>query len=97
MISTRSGALVIKTVVCLTLAKWETVSGRFGGYLTLLNSTLAQHFFNPGSGATLTHYLKTVAARRQSPDGPRPNSPRWMQLQLAYSGSDIEADLPLHG
>ena len=22
------------TVVCLTLAKWETVSGRFGGYLT---------------------------------------------------------------
>jgi hypothetical protein len=33
MISTRSGALVIDTVVCLTLAKWETVSGRFGGYL----------------------------------------------------------------
>jgi hypothetical protein len=26
--------LVIDTVVCLTLAKWETVSGRFGGYLT---------------------------------------------------------------
>jgi hypothetical protein len=24
------------TVVCLTLAKWETVSGRFGGYLTTL-------------------------------------------------------------
>src|SRR5215813_7599794 len=23
-------------VVCLTLAKWETVSGPFGGYLTLL-------------------------------------------------------------
>lgn len=22
-----------RTVVCLTLAKWETVSGRFGGYL----------------------------------------------------------------
>ena len=21
------------TVVCLTLAKWETVSGQFGGYL----------------------------------------------------------------
>src|SRR5262245_27895774 len=34
MISTRSAALVIDTVVCLTLAKWETVSGRFGGYLT---------------------------------------------------------------
>src|SRR4030095_8830636 len=34
MISTRSAGLVIDTVVCLTLAKWETVSGRFGGYLT---------------------------------------------------------------
>jgi hypothetical protein len=30
MISTRSEGLVIDTVVCLTLAKWETVSGRFG-------------------------------------------------------------------
>jgi hypothetical protein len=27
--------LLIDTVVCLTLAKWETVSGRFGGYLNL--------------------------------------------------------------
>ena len=25
-------------VVCLTLAKWETVSGRFGGYLTWFTS-----------------------------------------------------------
>src|SRR6476660_6439135 len=33
MISTRSAELVIDTVVCLTLAKWETVSGQFGGYL----------------------------------------------------------------
>src|SRR6516225_5640739 len=31
--STRSVGLLIDTVVCLTLAKWETVSGRFGGYL----------------------------------------------------------------
>jgi hypothetical protein len=37
MISTRSVGLVIDTVVCLTLAKWETVSGRFGGYLTRHN------------------------------------------------------------
>src|SRR5262249_26631680 len=35
MISTRSVELVIDTVVCLTLAKWETVSGQFGGYLML--------------------------------------------------------------
>ena len=33
MISTRSVGLVIDTVVCLTLAKWETASGQFGGYL----------------------------------------------------------------
>src|SRR5215831_497824 len=33
MISTRSVGLLIDTFVCLTLAKWETVSGRFGGYL----------------------------------------------------------------
>jgi hypothetical protein len=26
--------LVIDTVVCLTLDKWETVSGQFGGYLS---------------------------------------------------------------
>jgi hypothetical protein len=25
--------LLIDTIVCLTLAKWETVSGQFGGYL----------------------------------------------------------------
>jgi hypothetical protein len=28
--------LVIDTVVRLTLAKWETVSGQFGGYLIAL-------------------------------------------------------------
>jgi len=28
--------LVIDTVVCLTLAKWETVSGQFGGYLIVV-------------------------------------------------------------
>jgi hypothetical protein len=34
MISIRSVELVIDTVVCLTLDKWETVTGQFGGYLT---------------------------------------------------------------
>jgi hypothetical protein len=32
--------LVIDTVVCLTLAKWETVSGRFGGYLRHTSGTV---------------------------------------------------------
>src|ERR1043166_1379512 len=35
MISTRSVGLVIDTVVCLTLVKWETVSGQFGGHLII--------------------------------------------------------------
>src|SRR5215813_10858148 len=46
MISTRLVGLVIDTVVCLTLAKWETVSGQFGGYLSArqrnANSSLRQ-------------------------------------------------------
>jgi hypothetical protein len=44
MISTRSLELVIDTVVCLTLAKWETVSGRFGGYLTIGSQVVALLF-----------------------------------------------------
>jgi hypothetical protein len=40
MISTRSLELVIDTVVCLTLAKWETVSDQFGGYLISIGSTI---------------------------------------------------------
>src|SRR5215831_10487551 len=39
MISTRSVGLLIDTVVCLTLAKGETVSRRFGGYITIRDST----------------------------------------------------------
>src|SRR5262245_10279430 len=35
MISTRSVGLLIDTVVCFSLAKWETVSGRFGGYFRM--------------------------------------------------------------
>jgi hypothetical protein len=35
MISIRSVGLVIDTVVYLTLDKWETVSGQFGGYLRM--------------------------------------------------------------
>src|SRR5437016_14384470 len=46
MISTRSLELVIDTVVCLTLAKWETVSGQFGGYLSrnFQSTTLVSRF-----------------------------------------------------
>jgi hypothetical protein len=45
MISTRSVELVIDTVVCLTPAKWETVSGQFGGYLNMLGLLFPQSLF----------------------------------------------------
>ncbi len=34
------------TVVCLTLDKWETVSGQFGGYLTTFLSILYKEMHN---------------------------------------------------
>jgi len=37
MIATRSEELVIDTVISLTPAKWETLSGPFGGYLTAMD------------------------------------------------------------
>jgi hypothetical protein len=51
MISTRLVELVIDTVVCLTLAKWETVSGQFGGYLMNLAYDLGDRRVRPQSGA----------------------------------------------
>jgi hypothetical protein len=42
--------LLINTVVCLTLAKWETVSGQFGGYLTSIFVTL---MLKPEAGAQI--------------------------------------------
>jgi hypothetical protein len=50
MISTRSAGLLIDTVVCLTLAKWETVSGRFGGYLRKLLGSLIRLYGPSGLG-----------------------------------------------
>ena|SRR3974390_3434135 len=64
MISTRFVGLVIATVVCLTLVKWETVSGRFGGYLTniLLANILATEcmirMWWTGNLAVLRSYMK---------------------------------------
>jgi len=55
MISTRSVELVIDTVVCLTLAKWETVSGQFGGYLrsgiAVATTGLADHAISTPNSA----------------------------------------------
>src|SRR5262252_3754079 len=45
MVSTRLVELVIDTVVCLTLAKWETVSGQFGGYLMTFKPSNSDYNF----------------------------------------------------
>ena len=39
----RFGGLVIDTLVCLTLAKWETVSGQFGGYLNFNRYVMSRY------------------------------------------------------
>jgi len=42
VISTRSLEFIIDKVVSLTLAKWETVSGPFGGHLSARARALAE-------------------------------------------------------
>src|SRR6516165_10387476 len=88
MISTRSVELVIDTVVCLTLAKWETVSGQFGGYLTgryrllalsghsetpALSASLIGHSGSSAFTLSTTPVSMSLAGSRFSPDSaPRP-------------------------
>jgi hypothetical protein len=57
MISTRSVGLLIDTVVCLTLAKWETVSGRFGGYLTAVLSSLVVDYCVRQKSIAMTFFV----------------------------------------
>src|SRR6266481_6139914 len=64
MISTRSAGLLIDTVVCLTLAKWETVSGRFGGYLMLSKTFLAS--WSIGLAAALVAAIPPGMARAEN-------------------------------
>src|SRR5215472_12851194 len=59
MISTRSVGLLIDTVVCLTLAKWETVSGRFGGYFTTIEHAVAVAWQAP-CGARLVFVVRMI-------------------------------------
>ena len=71
MISTRSAGLLIDTVVCLTLAKWETVSGRFGGYLRRAHL--------PSAGATLLRQDRSQLEERGTLVLHRARSrPRWL-------------------
>src|SRR5215472_14005088 len=83
MISTRSVELVIDTVVCLTLAKWETVSGQFGGYLRGHVNPISPRFcYDEGKRYAETlffdchrqHKLRIKVARIFNTYGPRMHS-----------------------
>jgi hypothetical protein len=65
--------LLIDTVVCLTLAKWETVSGRFGGYLTYQGGSLialprVSFGSSTGEARIVGRDLEQPAARRSEID-----------------------------
>src|SRR6516165_760852 len=68
MISTRSAGLLIDTVVCLTLAKWETVSGRFGGYLRASAQVTApgQKLVTPNTSAPRRSHVGADTRRGQT-------------------------------
>src|SRR5262249_9031047 len=92
MISTRSVELVIDTVVCLTLAKWETVSGQFGGYLSRGATRskaylLAWGKIPPGRsrrpGALQTQALAVLLARSRQITG-QPRNSKDLELQTVW-------------
>src|SRR5215467_6136707 len=68
MISTRSAGLLIDTVVCLTLAKWETVSGRFGGYLTTKQGVRYRYYVSQPYLRGLATPLMGAIVRVPAPD-----------------------------
>src|SRR5262245_30030967 len=71
MISTRSVGLLIDTVLCLTLAKWETVSGRFGGYLNhRYHHVRLEHHRHKCRDHQVDHYTWEMAPNELPP-------PRW--------------------
>ena len=66
---TRSVGLVIDTVVCLTLDKWETVSGQFGGYLSGLRGPLNATLVTIGLATSFT--ASSADAQQRPREGSR--------------------------
>jgi len=98
MISTRSLELLIDTVVCLTPAKWETVSGRFGGYLTCQGRNAnPRHEFKQKAprfcrGAFFALFYKQVTLCRGLPFPVRiPNAATRKALRDARHRKNIES------
>jgi hypothetical protein len=83
MISTRSVGLVIDTVVCLTLDKWETVSGQFGGYLSRSSSSASASISSLTRALTRASELMLLTAHV-----------RWLQTGPMYDGNVGVARFP---
>jgi len=90
MIPTRSAGLLIDTVVCLTLAKWETVSGRFGGYLMKRLSKLPMGRVGAAPVAREASCSHACSAAQRLPVA---SAKAWVreQLQLCYSPTALAA------
>ena len=68
--------LLIDPVVCLSLAEWETVSGRFGGYLTRLGS--------------LPVTVRVVRGQKHKCVRPHTRTPSLMLSNVIHRGRDID-------
>jgi hypothetical protein len=71
MISTPWEELVIDTVISLTLAKWETLSGPFGGYLSSHGPEIGKlDSFGIGPLALIVNVEEVARHRLRSPGWP---------------------------
>ena len=91
MISTRLVELVIDTVVRLTLAKWETVSGQFGGYLRLCGTVVSTgaSFVGPGTKAPAARYVRSLYFRLEhvnDSSGERREKTEWHRVVIFNEG-----------
>jgi len=91
MISTRLVELVIDTVVRLTLAKWETVSGQFGGYLRLCGTVVSTGASSLGLGRkhqphdTSGHFISGSSVS-VIPPGERREKTEWHRVVIFNEG-----------
>src|SRR3954467_1986736 len=76
MISTRSEVLVIRSVISLTLPKWETLSGHFGGNLTCRSPAKLESEQLPvvAADSKVPHCLVPIAQFGARPDGTCPTA-----------------------
>jgi hypothetical protein len=73
-------------VVCLTLAKWETVSGQFGGYLIEDAEAWSRHMEVQGHRAELPPPHRPISGGFRGSSGPPPQ---------AFIVADVRISFPI--